>query len=294
VNLGVGLPTLALSFLASPTKAILQSENGILGMCPYPLDGEVDGDTVNAGKETVTLVAGTSTFDCAESFGMIRGGHVDVAAVGALQVSADGDLANYMVPGKELRSIGGAMNLVANPDCTKVVVATELVAKDGSGKAVRTCDLPLTGARVVSTSIAELCVFEIDRVRGGLTLTEFARGATVEEVRGKTDGELRLRRSLDAWSRAEPVAGHGLGPWTVLRRILHGVDVDGCFESGAEQNKPCKRKRSDGNTEIQTQSKRMPRDPGYSRDALSYTEYPPPTPPPTTIPSCNLTLLPWP
>ncbi|KAH7320614.1 coenzyme A transferase [Stachybotrys elegans] len=196
VNLGVGIPTLAASLLPEDRKVWIQSENGILGMGKYPTAEEVDADIVNAGKETVTLVPGASCFDSTESFGMIRGGHVDVSILGALQVSASGDLANYMIPGKVFKGMGGAMDLVANPDNTKIVVATEHVAKDGSSKILQECTLPLTGARVVSTIITDLCVFEVDRANGGLTLTELAPGVTVEEVRSKTDAEFEV--GLDA------------------------------------------------------------------------------------------------
>lgn len=186
VNLGVGMPTLAPSFLPPDTTVWIQSENGLLGMGRYPSAAEVDADLINAGKETVTVNAGGSTFDSAESFAMIRGGHIDVSVLGALQVSAAGDLANFMIPGKVFKGMGGAMDLVGNPDETKIVVATDHVAKDGSPKIVERCELPLTGARVVSTIITDLCVFEVDRVKGGLTLTELAPGVDVEEVRSKT------------------------------------------------------------------------------------------------------------
>ncbi|KAM0270389.1 hypothetical protein ACHAPA_003573 [Fusarium lateritium] len=189
VNLGVGIPTLAVSFLPPDSTVHIQSENGILGMGAYPTKDEVDADIINAGKETVTLVPGASVFDSAESFGMIRGGHVDVSILGALQVSAVGDLANYMIPGKVFKGMGGAMDLVANPDNTKIVVATDHCAKDGSSKIKQQCTLPLTGARVVSTIITDLCVFEVDREQGTLTLTELAPGVSVDEVRSKTDAD---------------------------------------------------------------------------------------------------------
>ncbi|TVY17584.1 Succinyl-CoA:3-ketoacid coenzyme A transferase 1 [Lachnellula arida] len=192
VNLGVGIPTLAPSFLSPETKVWIQSENGLLGMGPYPTAEEVDADVVNAGKETVTIVPGGSTFDSAESFAMIRGGHIDVSVLGALQVSANGDLANFMIPGKVFKGMGGAMDLVGNPDQTKIVVATDHVAKDGSSKIVETCALPLTGAKVVSTIITDLCVFDVDRVKGGLTLIELAPGVDIEEVRKKTDAKFAV------------------------------------------------------------------------------------------------------
>ncbi|TVY82489.1 Succinyl-CoA:3-ketoacid coenzyme A transferase, partial [Lachnellula suecica] len=192
VNLGVGIPTLAPSFLSPETKVWIQSENGLLGMGAYPTEDEIDADLINAGKETVTVVPGASTYDSAESFAMIRGGHIDVSVLGALQVSASGDLANFMIPGKVFKGMGGAMDLVGNPDQTKIVVATDHVAKDGSSKIVETCALPLTGAKVVSTIITDLCVFEVDRKKGGLTLTELAPGVDVEEVRKKTDAKFAV------------------------------------------------------------------------------------------------------
>ncbi|KAJ5974665.1 Coenzyme A transferase [Penicillium waksmanii] len=197
VNLGVGIPTLAPSFLPKDVKVWIQSENGILGMGAYPTKNEVDPDIINAGKETVTLVPGAATFDSTESFGMIRGGHVDVSILGALQVSANGDLANYMIPGKVFKGMGGAMDLISNPDQTKIVVATSHVAKDGSSKIVQKCSLPLTGANVVSTIITDLCVFQVNRATGELTLTELAPGVEVEEVQQKTDAKFTIADSLE-------------------------------------------------------------------------------------------------
>jgi 3-oxoacid CoA-transferase len=196
VNLGVGIPTLAPSFLDPETTVWIQSENGLLGMGPYPTEDELDADLINAGKETVMINPGGSTFDSAESFAMIRGGHIDVSVLGALQVSAAGDLANFMIPGKVFKGMGGAMDLVGNPDKTKIVVATDHVAKDGSAKIVEKCELPLTGARVVSTIITDLCVFEVDRARGGLTLTELAPGVDVDEVRSKTGAKFVIASDL--------------------------------------------------------------------------------------------------
>ncbi|KAM4061579.1 coenzyme A transferase domain-containing protein [Hirsutella rhossiliensis] len=198
VNLGVGIPTLAATFIPAGRTVWIQSENGILGMGPHPTKDEVDADIVNAGKETVTLVPGASCFDSSESFGMIRGGHVDVSILGALQVSAAGDLANFMIPGKIFKGMGGAMDLVANPDNTKIIVATEHVAKNGSSKIVQQCNLPLTGARCVSTIITDLCVFQVDRHNGTLTLTELAPGVSVDEVRSKTEAKFAVADSVEA------------------------------------------------------------------------------------------------
>lgn len=196
VNLGVGMPTLAPSFLNPETKVWIQSENGLLGMGPYPTEDEIDADLINAGKETVTILPGGSTFDSAESFGMIRGGHVDVSILGALQVSANGDLANYMIPGKVVKGMGGAMDLVSNPEQTKIVAVTDHVDKYGNSKIVQSCALPLTGAKVVSTIITDLAVFQVDRANGGLTLTELAEGVTVDEVKEKTDAKFDVAKDI--------------------------------------------------------------------------------------------------
>ncbi|KAK3696069.1 hypothetical protein LTR37_018150 [Vermiconidia calcicola] len=196
VNLGVGMPTLAADFLPANSNVWLQSENGIMGMGPYPTADEIDADIINAGKETVTLVTGAATFDSSDSFGMIRGGHIDVSMLGALQVGANGDLANYMIPGKVFKGMGGAMDLVSNPDATKIVILTDHVDKSGRPKIVQNCSLPLTGAKVVSTIITDLCVFQVDRKKGGLTLTELAPGVEVEEIKQKTGAKFEVSESL--------------------------------------------------------------------------------------------------
>ncbi|KAH8087108.1 hypothetical protein HD553DRAFT_309213 [Filobasidium floriforme] len=198
-NLGVGMPVLAASYLAPGTNVWLQSENGILGMGPYPTAEQVDADIINAGKETVTLLLGASVFDSVESFTMIRGGHVDVSILGAMQVSADGDLANFMIPNKLVKGMGGAMDLVSNPDETMVIVVTDHTDKNGRSKILQKCTLPLTGVRVASKIITDLCVFEVDRKRGGLTLTELARGVTVEDVRSKTDATFALADKIGTY-----------------------------------------------------------------------------------------------
>ncbi|BGP17140.1 hypothetical protein JCM10213_005236 [Rhodosporidiobolus nylandii] len=196
VNLGIGMPTLASSFLEPGTVIHMQSENGILGMGPYPTKSEVDPDIINAGKETVTLLPGASTFDSAESFSMIRGGHVDVSMLGAMQVSASGDIANYMIPGKMVKGMGGAMDLVSNPDETKIVVVMDHVAKGGKHKILDECNLPLTGVNCVSTIITDLCVFQVDRAAKKLILTELAKGVTEEEVRKATGAKYEVSPNL--------------------------------------------------------------------------------------------------
>jgi len=196
VNLGIGIPTLVANYIPQGMSVTLQSENGMLGMGPFPFEGEADPDLINAGKQTITELPSSSYFSSADSFAMIRGGHIDLSILGAMQVAANGDLANWMVPGKMVKGMGGAMDLVAG--VKRVVVVMEHVEKSGAPKLVKACSLPLTGAGVVDLVITDLAVFDVSRGKKPLTVLELAAGVTLDEVKAKTEAPFEVASAVAA------------------------------------------------------------------------------------------------
>jgi 3-oxoacid CoA-transferase B subunit len=194
VNLGIGIPTLVANYIPEGMHVTLHSENGMLGIGPFPYEGEEDPDLINAGKQTVTELPQSSYFDSAASFGMIRGGHINLAILGAMQVAENGDLANWMIPGKLVKGMGGAMDLVAGVQ--RVVVVMDHNSKAGEAKFLKACDLPLTGTRVVDLLITDLGVFDIDKKNSGVTLIELAPGVTVDEIRARTEANFEVTDNL--------------------------------------------------------------------------------------------------